>query len=136
MRRQQELVSRILMITNRTYQGITHRAGLDPESYFVEIEHVQRGLQIESNGKSREDPAEGKYQQKMSLVVLKEEDNAIKLPMLKAMSSESISDSVDPELYTESSLNSRCLSMIRTVPKYRPAPCDSPAKHRTPKGFL
>lgn len=107
---------------------------LDPESYIVEVEHVRRGLQIESNTKIREDPPEGKYQHKRSLVVANESDKIKRESPVSAIKKRDIIlETIDPEMYISSALNLRSLSVIRNVPKYRPEPCDSPAKHHASK---
>lgn len=48
MSRQQELVSRILMSTNRVFQGISINSQTNPESLTTLIDQPQRGLRIEA----------------------------------------------------------------------------------------
>jgi hypothetical protein len=48
MSRQQELVSRILLSTNRVFQGISSCSQTNPESLTTVIEQPKRGLRIET----------------------------------------------------------------------------------------
>jgi hypothetical protein len=48
MGRQQELVSRILMSTNRVFQGTSTRSQTNPESFTSFNEQPRRGLRIEA----------------------------------------------------------------------------------------
>lgn len=117
------------MITNRIYQGISHRSATDPDSFSVEIEHMRRGVQIESNDKVRSDPAEGKTQRKVSLV--RRAPTQSTLPPVSIPKRKDELEMIEDDLYVSTSLNMRTLSMVRPVPKSRPAVCDSPAKHRS-----
>ena len=132
MRRQQELVSRILIITNRSYQGVSHRAGADPEYSRVDIERIRRGFHVESNRKERVSPAEGKHQRKGSLHLSPAPPHKTKrdAPTMLEKQDDTIDDpcELNHDIYTSSSLGIRSMTLIRPVPKARPTVCDSPMK--------
>lgn len=76
MRRQQELVTRILMTTNRVFQGVSSRSQTDPESFIVQLEQPKRGVRIETalEEKWKSNPV---YETKSSITLRQKNDKQI-----------------------------------------------------------
>lgn len=69
LRRQQDLVSRILQSTNNIYTGIQYRSQVDPETFLAENQHLKAGTPTLQNTKEYTASVGGFVQTKTSFVM-------------------------------------------------------------------
>mmetsp|Transcript_20241 Transcript_20241/g.34121 ORF Transcript_20241/g.34121 Transcript_20241/m.34121 type:complete len:1274 (+) Transcript_20241:165-3986(+) len=71
LRRQQDLVSRILQSTNNIYTGIQYRSQVDPETFIAENQHLKAGTPTLQNTKEYA-PSVGGYVQTKTSYLMKQ----------------------------------------------------------------
>lgn len=136
MSRQQELVSRILMSTNRVFQGISSRSQTNPESFLTSTEYPRRGLRIVASleQKWKTDPT---LHTKSSIAVHQSSPKLLKVDAMVSSNSEVSNDIESPlqvdDVFTQPILRSigrRSSSIVRVLPTGVATICDSPMKLR------
>lgn len=144
MSRQQELVSRILMSTNRVFQGVSSRSQTNPESYTTLTEHPRRGMRIQASLEEKW-KTEPTNHTKSSLGF---KGNSAFIESTIYRSSSEHTKSTDSNFVTDNGIKSplkvdevftqpilrsigrRSSSIVRTLPTSAPTLCDSPVKLR------
>lgn len=154
MRRQQDLVTRILQSSNMVYGGILYRSEMDPETFLSENQRLKAGTQTHQNEKEYVATSGGHIQKKVSFVMKQKPptekfkvtatavlENASSTFPLVSVNKKEIecnekrnADEVK-ERYVCTTLPKASKALARPVEKLRPVYCDRPSQVHIDKTF-